>query len=95
MTKNITVHKQDGSTYSITIPEFHKEPYNEVSLACEDPEALINALIQKYEVIKVGLLEDVKFFPGDTNFIGHSIYDTIESVDSLLYCLKMTGHGPL
>jgi hypothetical protein len=92
---NITVHKADGSTYNINLPEFHKEPYQEVFLACEDPEALINVLIHKYEAIKTGLLEDAKFFPGDTNFIGHAIYDSIESVDSLLYCLKMTGHGPL
>jgi hypothetical protein len=92
---NITVHKADGSTYNVEIPEFHKEPYNEVSMACEDPEALINALIPKYEAVKAGLLEDVKFFPGDTNFTGHSIYDVIQSVNSLLYYLKMTGHGPL
>jgi hypothetical protein len=92
---NITIHKADGSTYNIRLSEFHKEPYNEVSLACEDPEAFINSLIQKYEDIKADLIEYDKFFPGDTNFIGHSIYDTIQSVDNLLYCLKMTGHGPL
>jgi hypothetical protein len=91
----ITVHKADGSTYNISLPEFHKEPYNEVSLECEDPEALIESLIQKYEDIKTGLLEEVKFFPGDTNFIGHAIYDTVQSVDSLLYFLKMTGNGTL
>ncbi len=95
MTK-FTVNRADGSTYEIEWPpEFHKEPYNEISTACEDPEAFVNALIQKYEAVKAGLLEEVKFFPGDTNFIGHAIYDTVQSVDSLLYFLKMTGNGAL
>jgi hypothetical protein len=92
---DITVHKPDGSTYNINIPEFHNEPYNEVSLACEDPEFYINALIQKYEAVKAGLLEEAKLFPGDTNFIGHSIWDTIESIDSLIHYLKMMINGTL
>jgi len=92
---NITVHRADGSTYNIKIPEFHKEPYQEVSLECEDPEAFIDSLIQKYEAVKAGLLEEAKLFPGDTNFTGHSIYDTIQALDSLIYILKKTGNGPL
>jgi hypothetical protein len=91
-----TVNRADGSTYEIEWPpEFHKEPYNEISIQCEDPEALVASLIAKYEAIRADAHQDLINFPGDTNFIGHAIYDTVQSVDSLLYFLKMTGNGTL
>jgi hypothetical protein len=92
---DITIHRPDGSTYNINIPEFHEEPYRQVSLACDDPETLINSLIIKYEGIRADLVEYDRFFPGDTNMISHSIWDTIESIDSLIHYLKMMINGTL
>ena len=85
-----TVNRADGSTYEIEWPpEFHKEPYNEVSIQCEDPEALVASLITKYEAIKNDVRLELRNFPGDTNFVGNAIFSVQESLDSLLYLLKM------
>jgi len=92
---NITIHKADGSTYNISLPEFHKEPYNEVSLACEDPEAFVKGLIEKYEGIKTDLTKDSIMFPGDTNFTGHAIDEVVKMINEVLYFLKKTQIGAL
>ena len=85
-----TVNRADGSTYEIEWPpEFHEEPYNEVSSNVEDPEALVRSLIEKYETIKQDVRQDLINFPGDTNFVGNSLFSVQESLDSLLYFLKM------
>ena len=85
-----TVNRADGSTYEIEWPpEFHEEPYNEVSIQCEDPEALVASLIAKYEAIRADAHQDLVNFPGDTNFVGNCFYDLQESLDGLLYFLKM------
>jgi hypothetical protein len=85
-----TVNRADGSTYEIEWPpEFHNEPYNEVSIQCEDPEALVASLIAKYEAIRADAHQDLINFPGDTNFVGNAISSVQESLDSLLYFLKM------
>jgi hypothetical protein len=85
-----TVNRADGSTYEIKWPpEFHNEPYNEVSIQCEDPEALVASLIAKYEAIRADAHQDLINFPGDTNFVGNAISSVQESLDSLLYFLKM------
>ena len=90
---DITVHKPDGSTYNINIPEFHKEPYYEISTACEDPEAFVRGLIEKYEGIKTDLAKDSKMFPGDTNFTGHAIDEVVKMINEVLYFLKKTQIG--
>ena len=85
-----TVNRADGSTYEIEWPpEFHEEPYNEVSIQCEDPEALVASLIVKYEAIRADAHKDLINFPGDTSFVGNSLFSIQESLDSLLYFLKM------
>jgi hypothetical protein len=85
-----TVNRADGSTYEIEWPpKFHNEPYNEVSIQCEDPEALVASLIAKYEAVRADVNHDLINFPGDTSFVGNAIFSVQESLDSLLYFLKM------
>lgn len=87
--KPITIHRSDGSTYEIYPEQFHSAPYEEVSLECKDPTQFVNFLIDKYENLKKEIEQEEQFFPGNTNFVGNSFYSVKESLDSLLYFLKM------
>jgi hypothetical protein len=91
--RTITVHKQDGTTYNIAIPEFHGGKYYEISLSCKDPESYVNTLISQYENIKEDFYNDLEMFPGDTNFIGNSIFCIIESIDESIKLLKNINSG--
>jgi hypothetical protein len=75
--------------------EFYEEPYEQISVTCKDPKELVNSLISKYENLKQEMKREEEFFPGDTNFVGNCFYDLQESLDSLLYFLKMIHHGTL
>jgi hypothetical protein len=75
--------------------EFYEEPYEQISVTCKDPKELVNSLISKYENLKQEIKQEEEFFPGDTNFVGNCFYDLQESLDSLLYFLKMIHHGAL
>lgn len=75
--------------------EFYEEPYEQISVTCKDPKELVNSLISKYENLKQEIKQEEEFFPGDTNFVGNSFCHLQESIDGLLYFLKMIHHGAL
>lgn len=91
--KTITINRSDGSTYEIKFPpEFHEIPYNELSIECEEPKNYINSLIEKYENLQIEINKDERLFPGDTNFVGNSLYELSSSIKDVLYHLKMIHH---
>ena len=57
--------------------EFHKTPYHEVSIDCEDPDEMVNDL-------RECLLHAKYYFPGDTNTIGNCIDSLIDAIDLMI-----------
>jgi hypothetical protein len=70
------------------IPEYHQSPYNEISIEVKYPKDFINELIKKYETLEEDIKKDEELFPGDTNFVGNSLYEARLSIESILYFLK-------